>query len=161
MKILDKTQIKLLDTLCDMEAKGINEMYAVSKRHGDISFKIAYNSFEEYLVARDGKFIHSMHTEWRYFLVQVLKNIEEKNLEHVYRILFFNEEVKEESPKRCENCKHFKAYEPKETLMGVMGYMGTCMVDINTKFEVSGFNSCSNNFEYIADEAKGKESVLK
>ena len=90
MKQLDKTHQKLLDTLCDMEAKNINEMYDISTAHGDIAFKMAYNSFESYLLERDGEFIHAMHTEWRYFLVQLLKIIEEKNIDNLYKILFFS-----------------------------------------------------------------------
>ena len=92
MKQLDKIQQKLLDTLCDMEAKNINEMYDIGTAHGDIAFKMAYNSFESYLLERDGEFIHAMHTEWRYFLVQLLKNIEEKNIEYIMKLLFHQED---------------------------------------------------------------------
>jgi len=90
MKILDKVEIGLLDNLVDMEVGAINHMYKKSVKHGNAMFESSCYSFENYLYKIHGDFIPSMCSEWRYFLVKLLKNIDNDNLEHVYKILFFS-----------------------------------------------------------------------
>lgn len=78
MKILDQNEIKQLELLINMEIELINDAFKKSEILGRACIINAITSFKRfYLSTKYGKIIPSMCTEYRYFVVGLLNNVDE------------------------------------------------------------------------------------
>ncbi len=77
MKILDENTIQELDKLIDMECELLNKGYSISNTVGNTFLSNSITSFvDNFLKIVYGEIIPSYSSEYRYFIVGILKNID-------------------------------------------------------------------------------------
>lgn len=74
----DKTTITQIKLLAKIESENINNGYLLSVKMGELYILNALSGFRCFLEKTDGKFINGMNINYRFFVVELLKNITPK-----------------------------------------------------------------------------------
>lgn len=88
---MDPKTLEKLEELCDLDAKLINQSFAISTSLGISAMQSSIASFEGFLFKQYGNFIPSMNLEYRTYVVGILKRVDEKyTSESIMAVLFPN-----------------------------------------------------------------------
>jgi len=87
MHILSTQELEQINQLADMEANLINMGFNNSKVNGILFLRNSIESFENFLKNKYGNIVISMSSHYRFFIINLLKKIEDKNLPIVHKEL--------------------------------------------------------------------------
>jgi len=91
MNIISQDEEDLIKKLSSMEAEVINLGFNKSEDIGKIFLKNTIQSFMDFLTKQYGEFVPAMSTHYRFFMTQLLSEIEDKHIASVVSILFKGE----------------------------------------------------------------------